>query len=84
MGEKKKRGEKTDEYSGHYVIASSGPPERRPLERSCQNITFIVATSVDASRLPERRPTGTLTAHANCHTQQHQKHPNLVNPSKKF
>ena len=36
-GEKngKKRGEKkdTDENSGHYVIASSRPPERRPLER---------------------------------------------------
>ena len=32
----KKRGknrEKTDDYSGHYVIASSLPPERRPLER---------------------------------------------------
>ena len=31
-----KRGEKKenmDENSGHYVIASSGPPERRPLER---------------------------------------------------
>ena len=25
--------EKTDENSGHYVIASSRPPERRPLER---------------------------------------------------
>ena len=24
--------EKTDDYSGHYVIASSRPPERRPLE----------------------------------------------------
>ena len=24
---------KTDENSGHYVIASSRPPERRPLER---------------------------------------------------
>ena len=29
-GEKK---EKTDENSGHYVIASSRPPERRPLQR---------------------------------------------------
>ena len=28
-----KKGEKTDDYSGHYVIASSRPPERRPLER---------------------------------------------------
>ena len=25
--------EKTDDYSGHYVIASSRPPECRPLER---------------------------------------------------
>ena len=31
MGEKKR--EKTDGNSGHYVIASSRPPERRPLER---------------------------------------------------
>ena len=28
-----KKREKTDENSGHYVIASSRPPERRPLER---------------------------------------------------
>ena len=35
-GEEKKTGgkkEKTDENSGHYVIASSRPPEHRPLER---------------------------------------------------
>ena len=25
--------QKTDENSGHYVIVSSRPPERRPLER---------------------------------------------------
>ena len=30
---KKKIKEKTDENSGHYVVASSRPPERRPLER---------------------------------------------------
>ena len=29
-GEKKGK-EKTDENSGHYIIASSRPPERRPL-----------------------------------------------------
>ena len=29
----KRKKEKTDENSGHYVIASSRPPERRPLER---------------------------------------------------
>ena len=28
-----KKREKTDENSGHYVIASSRPPERRPPER---------------------------------------------------
>ena len=28
-----KKKENTDENSGHYVIASSRPPERRPLER---------------------------------------------------
>ena len=33
-GEKKTgKKEKTDENSGHYVIASSRLPERRPLER---------------------------------------------------
>merc|ERR1719312_1078638 len=31
--EKKKKKENTDENSGHYVVASSRPPERRPLER---------------------------------------------------
>ena len=31
--EEKKKKEKTDDYSGHYVIASSGWPEPRPLER---------------------------------------------------
>ena len=30
---KKKEEENKDENSGHYVIASSRPPERRPLER---------------------------------------------------
>ena len=29
----KKKKENTDENSGHYVVASSRPPERRPLER---------------------------------------------------
>ena len=32
-GEKKTGKKKTDENSGHYVIASSQRPERRPLER---------------------------------------------------
>merc|ERR1712121_481596 len=32
-GNGKKKEKKTDENSGHYVIASSQPPERRPLER---------------------------------------------------
>ena len=33
MEEREKREEKTDDYSGHYVIASSWPPDRLPLER---------------------------------------------------
>ena len=33
MGKKGGKKEKTDDYSGHYVIASSRPPERRPLDR---------------------------------------------------
>ena len=32
-GEKKENKEKTDDYSGHYVIASSRSAVRRPLER---------------------------------------------------
>ena len=32
-GKTGKKKENTDENSGHYVIASSRPPERRPLER---------------------------------------------------
>ena len=48
--------EKTDENSGHYLIASSRPPERRPLERrtlapinrfghlSCTSHTFVFDT----------------------------------------
>ena len=32
-GEKREKRGGTDENSGHYVIASSRPPERRPLER---------------------------------------------------
>ena len=35
-----KKREKTDENSGHYVIASSRPPERRPLERQYVFISF--------------------------------------------
>ena len=31
--ERQKKKENTDENSGHYVIASSRLPERRPLER---------------------------------------------------
>ena len=64
-GEKK---EKTKENSGHYVIASSRPPERRTLERQKERIFFIVATNVIASRPPERRPTGTPHARANITT----------------
>ena len=31
-GKEEEEEEKTDENRGHYVIASSRPPERRPLE----------------------------------------------------
>ena len=27
------KGKKTNDYSGHYVITSSQPPKRQPLER---------------------------------------------------
>ena len=57
-----KKGEKTDDYSGHYVIASSRPPERWNAARSCQKKEekkkdensghYVIASS----RLPERRP----------------------------
>ena len=49
-GKKKKR-EKTDENSGHYVIASSRPPERRPLER--RTLAPIVKTFMTTDVKPE-------------------------------
>ena len=49
-GEKKRGGgnggknEKTDENGGHYIIASSWPPERRPLEcRTLVPISLFIA-----------------------------------------
>ena len=36
---KKRKKENTDENSGHYVIASCRPPERRPLE--CRTLAPI-------------------------------------------
>ena len=33
-GEKKRKKENNVVFSGHYVISSSRPPDRRPLERS--------------------------------------------------
>ena len=44
-GGKKKNGEikeKTNENSGHYVIASSRPPEHRPLERRTLALKTII------------------------------------------
>ena len=35
-GKNKKKREKTDENSGHYVMASSRPPDRWNAARSCQ------------------------------------------------
>ena len=43
-GEKKE--EKTDENSGHYAIASSRPPERRPLERRTLIPTFEISHKI--------------------------------------
>ena len=55
----KKKREKTDENSGHYVIAISRPPERRPPERRTlapktgkKRLKKIVATTSFASSLP--------------------------------
>ena len=40
---REKKMENTDENSGHYVVASSRPPERRPLERrTLAPITWLV------------------------------------------
>ena len=45
---KREKKEKMDENSVHYVIASSRPPERRPLERhtlvpkTCQNLLRFI------------------------------------------
>ena len=60
MGKKKR--EKTDENSGHYVIASSRPPERRPLERRTlapkreKTDDYSGHYVIASSRPPERRP----------------------------
>ena len=75
-GKKTGKKEKTDDYCGHYVLASSQPLERRLLERHTlvpkrgkkekkreKNVVFRASNGV-ASRLPERRPTGTLRARA--------------------
>ena len=48
-GEKKEKKEKTDENSGHYVIASSRLPKRQPLERRtlapiCGHISYLLVT----------------------------------------
>ena len=40
--------EKTDDYSGHYVIASSRPPERRPLE--CRPLVPILRSQDDGDK----------------------------------
>ena len=50
-GRKKK--EKTDDYSGHYVIASSQPPERQPLERL---VSDSVAPMGDGLKRQEAHP----------------------------
>ena len=42
----KKTKKKTDENSGHYAIASSRPPERRPLERRTLIPTFEISHKI--------------------------------------
>ena len=46
-----KKKENTDENSGHYVIASSRPPKRRPLER--RTLVPIAVHYPRASQPPE-------------------------------
>ena len=56
----KKRKENTDENSGHYVIASSRLPERRPLERRTlvpiSTFTIRQTTNAIELRLSLARP----------------------------
>ena len=43
--EKEKKKEKIDDYNGHYVIASSRRPKRRPLER-CTLVPISLAPNI--------------------------------------
>ena len=45
-----KKGEKTGDYSGHYVIASSRPPERRLLERRMLVPIVIFSDTLSSKR----------------------------------
>ena len=51
MGGKEEK--KTDDYSGHYLIAGSQPPERQPLERL---VSDSVAPMGDGLKRQEAHP----------------------------
>ena len=47
--------EKTDDYSGNYVIASSRPPKRRPLEhRTLVPKSFFVHFQIRSQKVEEK------------------------------
>ena len=48
------KGEKTDDYSGHYVIASSRPPEPRQLER--RTLVPIISTNYSIPTFTAQKP----------------------------
>ena len=48
---REKRGKKTDDYSGHYVIASSRPPDRWNAACSCQLSIKLSFCSLDTTLL---------------------------------
>ena len=61
---REKQKEKTDENSGHYVIASSRPPERRPLERS--TLAPIVEMLVGTLHIHLAKSLALLPSDADC------------------
>ena len=50
----KREKKKTDDYIGHYVIASSQPPDRQPLER--RMLVPITYSNSDEGRRSDMRP----------------------------
>ena len=56
----KEKKQKNGVFSGHYVIASSLPPERRPLERR----TLVPKVSAAVRFGGIKKPTGYIQTHA--------------------